>query len=171
MPLYQLLTIYSTYHSILCTIYLYENWYFCGNVPSILTSQVQLDLMNVKSTYIHPRREVSILSRNLLQSSHSMTGLKRVCYIKVGTKTWNSLLFLSSTISGDVFVETKSERQSFSVRLKLFDRNELKSGTFMRQHQQKFGDVEDCIITQQHWTQIWAIILISRYVYNSYPLW
>ena len=51
--------------------------------------------------------------------------------------------FLKSTVSGNAFSGTRSEQSSFCTRLKLFDKNELKSGALLRQRKREFGDVED----------------------------
>ena len=55
----------------------------------------------------------------------------------------NQSAFLKSTISGKAFSGTRSEQMSFSTRLKLFDKGELKGGALTRQRERKYGDVED----------------------------
>ena len=54
--------------------------------------------------------------------------------------------FLKSAVSDAGFSGTRSEQMSFSTRLKLFDKGELKSGALLRQRQREFGDVEDRLI-------------------------
>ena len=53
---------------------------------------------------------------------------------------------LKSNASGDFFIGKKSEQKSFSAKLKLFNKNELKSGLFTRQRKREFDDVEDRLI-------------------------
>ena len=54
--------------------------------------------------------------------------------------------FLKSTVSRYIFVGEKSEQTSFTARLKLFDKNDLKPGSFMRQRKREFDDVESRLI-------------------------
>ena len=74
-----------------------------------------------------------IKSGTELTTVKSLDDLFETCIpYQSGYKDMKQSAFLKSTVSGDVFVGTKNEQMSFSARLKLFDKNELKCGSFMR---------------------------------------
>ena len=55
--------------------------------------------------------------------------------------------FLKSTVSGKTFVGSRSEQQSFSRRLKQFDKGELTISHHLRRRKREFGDVEDRLVS------------------------